>query len=330
MPVPAASFRHRTAVLTGALVLVVAAGCGSDGAATPPAGTASVTATSSATVSPELDKVTATVEPGKSAKIVLPATPFTATKGYRVLTPGSGSTISGDQIVTVDLLVVSGKDGKELESSYGKKPAQLSLSEPSLLADIKAALIGQQVGAQVLIASQVSAAGQGETSVSANDTVVFLFQVLAARTPLKRAEGTAVPPKPGLPAVTMGATEKDPATFVLPSPTPPTTTVAQPLIVGSGPKVVAGQRIRVSYTGVTWREPGKPFDYSGQQPGGYAEFDVGQGQLIKAWDKSLVGQTVGSRLLLIVPPADGYGSKGSGPIKGTDTLVFVLDILDAR
>ena len=47
------------------------------------------------------------------------------------------------------------------------------------------------------------------------------------------------------------------------------------------------------------------------------------------WDKAIVGQTVGSRLLLVVPPADGYGAQGQGEIKGTDTMVFVVDILGA-
>ena len=35
--------------------------------------------------------------------------------------------------------------------------------------------------------------------------------------------------------------------------------------------------------------------------------------------------------MLIIPPADGYGKTGSpqAHIKGTDTLVFVVDILGA-
>ncbi len=58
---------------------------------------------------------------------------------------------------------------------------------------------------------------------------------------------------------------------------------------------------------------------------------IGQGQVIKGWDQSLVGQTIGSRLLLVIPPDLGYGSQGnsSAGIKGSDTLVFVVDILDA-
>ena len=39
---------------------------------------------------------------------------------------------------------------------------------------------------------------------------------------------------------------------------------------------------------------------------------------------------LGSRVLLVVPPKDGYGAAGSPPkISGTDTLVFVVDILAA-
>ena len=54
-------------------------------------------------------------------------------------------------------------------------------------------------------------------------------------------------------------------------------------------------------------------------------------QVIPAWDTGLVGQTVGSRVMLVVPPKDGYGKAGASSvgIKGTDTLVFVVDILDA-
>jgi len=41
------------------------------------------------------------------------------------------------------------------------------------------------------------------------------------------------------------------------------------------------------------------------------------------------GQTVGSRVLLIVPPADGYGDKGSRPIGANERLAFVVEILAA-
>jgi peptidylprolyl isomerase len=58
---------------------------------------------------------------------------------------------------------------------------------------------------------------------------------------------------------------------------------------------------------------------------------IGAGRVIPAWDKGLVGKKIGSQVLLIVPPGEGYGAEGapSVGISGTDTLVFVVDILDA-
>ena len=75
-----------------------------------------------------------------------------------------------------------------------------------------------------------------------------------------------------------------------------------------------------------WKD-GKKFDASGDH-GSAFDTPIGSGQVITGWDKGLVGQTVGSRILLVVPPAEGYGTKGSPPLIGPkDTLVFVIDIL---
>ena len=57
---------------------------------------------------------------------------------------------------------------------------------------------------------------------------------------------------------------------------------------------------------------------------------IGTGSVIAGWDEGLVGQTVGSQVLLVVPPDKGYGPRTARRIKGTDTIVFVVDILDAR
>jgi peptidylprolyl isomerase len=51
---------------------------------------------------------------------------------------------------------------------------------------------------------------------------------------------------------------------------------------------------------------------------------------VRCSTRLLVGQPVGSQVLLVVPPDKGY-PEGSpdGSIKPGDTLVFVVDILDA-
>jgi peptidylprolyl isomerase len=85
----------------------------------------------------------------------------------------------------------------------------------------------------------------------------------------------------------------------------------------------------VHYTGVIW-DSGKTFDSSWDR-GAPVDFAIGQGQVIAGWDAGLVGQTVGSQVLLVIPPDQGYGERGQpdAGISGTDTLVFVVDILDA-
>jgi peptidylprolyl isomerase len=119
-------------------------------------------------------------------------------------------------------------------------------------------------------------------------------------------------------------------TITIPSGvTPPSTLQVRTLIKGTGPVVQSGQDIAVQYTGVIWRT-GEVFDssWSSKTP---LTTVIGSGQVIKGWDTGLVGQTVGSRVMLVIPPADAYGSAGSSQvgINGTDTLVFAVDILAA-
>ena len=128
------------------------------------------------------------------------------------------------------------------------------------------------------------------------DPVVFVVDLLKATQVLDQAQGTEVTPKKGLPTVTMNPGK--PATITVPKDAKaPKETVVQPLIEGKGPKVEKGQTVRVTYTGALFRN-GEVFDSSASRPEQpYFEFPVGQGQVIKGWDDSIVGQPVGSRLL---------------------------------
>ncbi|GAB94556.1 peptidylprolyl isomerase [Kineosphaera limosa] len=279
-----------------------------------------------------LDQIT--IEPARSSSqaptLKLPQVPLTvAQPEHLVVEPGNGAPITADQKVVAKYLLVNARDGKPRATMWADKPVTLPIGQIPQFSP----LIGQKLGSQVLLAIPASTAmgqsGDEKLDIRPADTLLYLIEPISATAPLKEAEGTVVPPKAGLPTVQMGETANDPAKITVPDSAPPTQTVAQPLIIGDGPRVVAGQTVRVTYTGVTWRDPGNPFDYSGKQPQGYAEFQIGTGNLIKAWDQHIVGQTVGTRLLLVVPPADGYGAAGSGAIKGDDTMVFVLDILDA-
>ncbi len=98
---------------------------------------------------------------------------------------------------------------------------------------------------------------------------------------------------------------------------------------GKGPTIQAGREIEVNYHGQIWG--GDIFDSSFAR-GIPASFPIGVGMVIQGWDQAIVGKNVGSRLLISIPPEKGYGSAGNprAGIRGTDTLVFVVDLLGMR
>src|SRR5674476_400873 len=245
----------------------------------------------------------------------------------KILTPGTGAELTKANAILFNYVLVNGNDGKQVESSFGKQAAGMDLSSASLLPGLGKGLTGQKIGSRLLLAIPPSdafgAQGNAQAGFGATDTVVFLIDLVSASTPLTTATGVAVPPKAGLPTATVVGAQA--AQVTVPKSAPPAKLVVQPLIKGAGPVVQSGQNIKVNYTGVLWN--GKKFDASADH-GSSFDTQIGAGKVITGWDKGLVGQTVGSRVLLVVPPAEGYGAKGSPPLIGPkDTLVFVVDIL---
>lgn len=106
----------------------------------------------------------------------------------------------------------------------------------------------------------------------------------------------------------------------------PSDLVVHVLSPGDGALVEAGDDLVVHYLGQTWG--GNIFDNSYDR-GSSINFPIGVGAVISGWDEGLVGQQIGSRVLLSIPPHLGYGDRGmpQAGIKGTDTLVFVVDIV---
>lgn len=100
----------------------------------------------------------------------------------------------------------------------------------------------------------------------------------------------------------------------------------QVLDPGDGRVVEAGDQIVCHYLGQVW--DGQVFDNSYDR-GAPLDFQIGVGMVIRGWDDGLIGQRVGSRVLLSIPASLGYGARGvpQAGIKGGDTLVFVTEIL---
>jgi len=118
----------------------------------------------------------------------------------------------------------------------------------------------------------------------------------------------------------------DKPTLTFPAEAAPADLAVHVLHRGTGDLVEAGQDIEVNYLGQSWG--GSVFD-SSYDRGESISFPIGVGAVIGGWDEGLVGQQVGSRVLLSIPSHLGYGDRGvpQAGIRGGDTLVFVVDIL---
>ena len=113
----------------------------------------------------------------------------------------------------------------------------------------------------------------------------------------------------------------------IPNENPPSQLVINDDVVGSGEEAVKGRNVSVHYVGVAWSS-GRQFDASWDRNEPF-DFCLGAGQVIQGWDEGVAGMKVGGRRTLTIPPDMGYGSRGAGSvIKGGETLVFVVDLLN--
>ena len=269
-------------------------------------------------------------------------TPLTVDTTYRrVLEEGDGDPVEAGQTSTFQGVGVNGRDGNEFDNSY---EAPTSAATPTIVMDetqvipgLVRGLLGrarrQPGGHRRRPPGRLPGPGRHPRRRHRGRRHARLRRrrargVHAGRRRWSGPRAPPVEPEPrACPRSSWTTTGKP--TITLPDGDPPTELVAQTLIEGEGAEVEAGQTLTAHYTGIIW-PGGEQFDSSWDR-GEPAEFPIGVGGVIPGWDEGLVGQTVGSQMLLVIPPDQGYGPEGNpqAGIEGTDTLVFVVDILAA-
>jgi len=273
-------------------------------------------------------EVTAAAEEGTAPTLTVDG-PLTVTETQtRVVEEGEGEPVADGDFVGIRLVAVNGRDGEALsDPDWTTAPDTFVVGSEQTPPFVSAALDGASVGSQVLTAvppEEGPQANLADAGVQPDDTLVILVDVVSAGAP--RAEGTAVTPPEGLPTVALA--EDGAPTITVPAGVPaPADLVSQVLIEGDGPVVEGDDTLTVQYTGVIYGT-GEVFDSSWEN-GAPTSFPLDG--VIPGWTTGLTGKTVGSQVLLVIPPAQGYGDAGqpAAGISGTDTLVFVVDILAA-
>jgi peptidylprolyl isomerase len=288
----------------------------------------------------QLDGISVTGPFGQAPTVKLDGEVSVEHSKCAVVKEGSGARAQEGDLVDFDYVLVNGRTGATFAQSYGKGVKATMPLNGTPIRGLRQALTGAQVGSRVVVAvSPEDGFGlQGadpENGLEADDSLVLVTDIAGIRHILQRAEGTPVAPVAGLPTVTLASNGRP--TITVPKTAPPTQLVVQPLIEGTGATIQKGQTITAHYTGVIWGT-GKQFDSSWTNGAPIdlplvlaSEAPDGAGA-IAGWVTGLAGQKVGSQILLVIPPAEGYGAAGQpqAGISGTDTLVFVVDLLAVR
>ncbi|MFB7616658.1 FKBP-type peptidyl-prolyl cis-trans isomerase [Kitasatospora sp. NPDC056181] len=311
-------------------------GSKSDTAAKPDAGKSAPATPSAEPVPPIKDSAkvlpTITGEFGKKAGIEVPGEQSDGSFVVKVLSEGTGAKVEKNSWTSVDYTAKDWTTGKDIPSSYDEKgkPQIFQAGTDALIPALDQAVVGKKAGSRVLVVAPPAAAfgaqGNPSMSIGAKDNLVFVIDIRNSNAPDAVVSGTVTPPPADFPQVKDNG--KKPADITpVAGAADPTELKTHVLIKGTGPKVEKGEKVVVQYTGALFKD-GKVFD-SSLSKGQAFSFPVGGGQVIAGWDQGLEGQTVGSRVELVIPASLGYGDKGQGDIPANATLVFVVDILDA-
>jgi peptidylprolyl isomerase len=266
-----------------------------------------------------------------------------------VLEEGDGAVLEdGDQVV-INIAVSDDFSQEVAIDTYGDENSGAVLTvgekaEPQQAIDLFTQLVGEQVKAGMKVGTRIAVTADvkkefGQTALALNtvnigneDGVAVVADLAAV--PLDGPDGKAKTPAAWAPKLV--STKGVPSALDssdIPKPDVKAKDVrTTTLIEGTGPKVEKGDLAVVNYLGQAWGAT-KPFD------NGFEKKDVplqvnmngstGPGiSVIEGWYDALEGVPVGSRILVEIPPAKGYGKKGQAPkIKGDDILYFVIDVL---
>jgi peptidylprolyl isomerase len=268
------------------------------------------------------DKVAVSGEYGKPPKVTVKS-PWAIDKTRtKVLTSSDGAEVKQNQTVEVNYHGVDGRTGETFDSSFARgAPVAFSLAQ--VVPGFSKGLVGQKQGSRVLIAmpgsdAYDSSGGNPQAGIEVGDTLIFVVDLVGVQ--LSGPAGTPVKPKPGLPTVTVTKGQPE---ITVPKTDPPTALQVQPLIKGKGKKVGENDQITFNYRWVRWTD-GKLLEESYSTEPATAPLSG----LLPGMVKGLTGQTVGSRVLLVIPPAEGYPDGNPTPsVAPGETLVMVVDLL---
>lgn len=305
----------------GLCVTLAACGSGDSGSSSKKSGDDSSQSSDSSALKnmKKIAGITATGTLGEKPKVSFKAPKTVDNNSYAVLQEGNGATIADGDRLCSQGIAISVKDGSELASTWEKNTPDCSTvvtSDTSQMTENYYKIF------KSLKLNSTVAFGVNDSNSSGTSYLMVLTLVSKSKA-LKKATGEKVADIPAdLPKVTLAKDGKP--SIDMNGYKGSDSLISQDLIKGKGAVVKDTQSVVAHYTG--WLLDGTQFDSSWDR-GQSSAFSLDS--VIKGWKQGLAGHTVGSQVLLVVPPSLGYGNKDQEKIPANSTLVFVVDILAA-
>jgi len=245
-----------------------------------------------------------------------------------IVSEGDGDLVESGSLALLDFTLYNAATG-ELATSTGfgtGQSIQLTVDEAVTLAGIvktvECAHVGDRIASVVSSEDAFGDSGYADFGIEADDSVIFVVDVVDVVATAADGEEQDLPED--FPLSVEFDEDGRPTVTIADEDAPDELTIALTR-VGDGTVVAAGDTVTVQYQGINWRT-GEIFDESwGSGPTSFSTEGV-----IEGFGDALVGQAVGSQVVVIIPADLGYGPSGgndSAGIEEDDTIVFVVDIL---
>ena len=313
-------------VLAAGLAAASLAGCGAQSQPEPEETTAATECTDSGQAS---DSIEVSGELGAKPAVTFDA-PLEFEQTQRtVVVEGDGEQAEAGAAVEAELTLFDAGTGDELITTEhdGSQSVAVTLDSTWPAGFVKAlscATVGTRVVTTITPADGYGSAGNPQLGVAADAPLVLVADLVSIpEPPLPRAEGEPQELPEGFPAVDVTLADDGAPTIKVPNEEPPAELQIGVLQKGEGTEVAEGDNVTVHYVGVKW-EDGTVFDQSWPN-GTPATFNTAG--VVPGFSAALIGQTVGSQVVAVIPPDQAYGDDPEAHELGGQTLVFVVDIL---
>jgi len=256
-----------------------------------------------------------------------PLTPETTER--TTVAAGTGEPAVEGMLINFYYSIYNGDTGELLESSrdFSEEPLPYILSAEGTVEGLTKALTCSQAGERIVAVIPAAEAfgeeGSPALGLEAGQSFVFVADVESVEeVELPEPEPLPTPSAwtENLPEVTLG----EQPVVTLPDTAPPAELELAVLVEGDGEVVQPGANVTVNYLGTSW-DTKEIFD----QSYGRGEATFSTNGVISGFAAAIVGQKVGSTVLVTIPPQYAYGTEAVEGTLGGQTLVFLIEIIAA-